>query len=142
MPAVHLRGTGEEGSIPGITEEQQRSGSVSAAISNAVVQIMHEYTGRGPTKARTTVNVDSVLVVLGDTMTKAERNLVANGKSELVLEVRREFQAAMSADLVAKVEELTARRVTAFMSANHIDPDMGCEIFVLEPLQDGDGSHS
>ena len=39
----------------------------------------------------------------------------------------------MRDDLVAAVELLTERNVIAFMSTNHLDPDMGAEIFVLEP---------
>jgi hypothetical protein len=39
----------------------------------------------------------------------------------------------MREDAIAKIEELTGRRVTAFMSANHIDPDLAAELFVLEP---------
>jgi uncharacterized protein YbcI len=35
--------------------------------------------------------------------------------------------------LVAHIEELTGRKVVAFMSDNHIEPDMAVEIFVLEP---------
>jgi hypothetical protein len=31
------------------------------------------------------------------------------------------------------VEKLTDRKVIAFMSDNHIDPDLGIESFVLEP---------
>jgi hypothetical protein len=31
------------------------------------------------------------------------------------------------------VGELTGREVVAFMSANHIDPDMSCEVFALAP---------
>ena len=31
-----------------------------------------------------------------------------------------------------KVAELTGRRVIAMMSANHIEPDLGAEIFVLD----------
>jgi hypothetical protein len=35
--------------------------------------------------------------------------------------------------LVGGVEKLTDRKVIAFMSDNHIDPDLGIESFVLEP---------
>jgi hypothetical protein len=34
------------------------------------------------------------------------------------------------------VEEISGRRVSAFMSANHLEPDLAVEIFVLEPLAD------
>jgi uncharacterized protein YbcI len=49
----------------------------------------------------------------------------------------------MREDLVAMVEEQMGRSVVAFMSDNHIDPDLGVEVFVLEPLIEGgqaDGS--
>jgi hypothetical protein len=42
----------------------------------------------------------------------------------------------MRDDLVAAVEGLTERKVIAFMSENHVDPDMAAEIFVLEPTSD------
>jgi uncharacterized protein YbcI len=116
------------------------TGALSAAISNAVVRLISEYTGRGPTKARTAINRDVVTVVLADTMTKAERTLAANGKAELVLRLRQEFQRTMRDDLVAAVEMLMERKVVAFMSDNHIDPDMGAEIFVLEPQPGDDAS--
>jgi hypothetical protein len=61
---------------------------------------------------------------------------VAKGRDVRVLDYRAEFQVAMREDAIAKIEELTGRKVAAFMSANHIDPDLAAELFVLEP--DGD----
>jgi uncharacterized protein YbcI len=95
---------------------------------------MAEYTGRGPTKARTSIRDDVIMVVLEDTLTKGERALVRNGRSEKVIDLRGEFQAAMSTDAVEAIEGLTGRSVAAFMSANHIDPDLAAEIFVLEAI--------
>jgi uncharacterized protein YbcI len=66
-------------------------------------------------------------------LTKGERRLVTQGRDIRVLDYRAEFQAAMREEAIAKIEELTGRRVTAFMSANHIDPDLAAELFVLEP---------
>ena len=94
---------------------------------------MSEYTGRGPTKARTTISKDLITVVLEDTLTKGERSLVADGKDDLVLTTRFAFQQTMRTDLVAAVQDITGRDVTAFMSANHLDPDMAVEVFVLSP---------
>jgi uncharacterized protein YbcI len=112
---------------------QRHDGSINAAIANAVVRLVHDYTGRGPTQARATVSHDLVSVVMGDTLTKAERSLVRDGKSEFVLQMRHQFQRTMRDDLVDQVERLTGRTVIAFMSDNHIDPDMAVESFVLEP---------
>jgi uncharacterized protein YbcI len=107
-------------------------GQLAAAISTAVVHLFSEHTGRGPTKARTTVDGELVVVVLRDSMTQGERALVRGGKHDEVLSLRRAFQETMSEDLVAVVERLTDRTVHAFMSANHIHPDAAAEIFLLD----------
>jgi uncharacterized protein YbcI len=114
--------------------ERLQGGRLNAAISNAVVQAFSEYTGRGPTKARTSIRDDLVVCMLENSLTKAEKSLVANGREQLVLDTRRAFQSTMRDELVRAVEALTQRKVIAFMSDNHIDPDLASETFVLEPL--------
>jgi uncharacterized protein YbcI len=116
------------------TEHRPAGGSIPAAISNAAVRIMAEYTGRGPTKARTSIRDDVVLILMQDTLTKAERSLLAAGQADFVMETRHRFQITMRNDLIAAVEILTERKVIAFMSTNHADPDMAAEIFVLQPV--------
>src|SRR5215212_987349 len=112
---------------------EHANGPVAAAIASSVVRLVREYTGRGPTRARAAISPDLVTVVMGDMLTKAERRLVEDGKADLVLNIRQEFQRTMREDLIAAVEMLTERKVIAFMSDNHIDPDMAIEAFVLEP---------
>jgi uncharacterized protein YbcI len=111
----------------------QDGGSLASAISNSIRQLVAEYTGRGPTRARTSIRDNLVVVLLQDTLTKGERRLVAKGRDVRVLDYRAEFQAAMREDAIASVEKLTGRKVLAFMSANHIDPDLAAELFVLQP---------
>lgn len=108
-------------------------GSKAAAISNHIVRTMSEYTGRGPTKARTYLNDDLVTCVLQDTLTKGERSLVSDDLDELVLTTRKAYQSTMRTELVNGVEAILGRTVSAFMSDNHIDPDVAVEIFVLAP---------
>jgi uncharacterized protein YbcI len=93
-------------------------GELSAAISTAVVHVFSQYTGRGPTKARTTIDGELVVVIVRDGMTKGERALVIGGREDEVLQLRRAFQDNMRHDLVAVIERLTERHVEAFMSAN------------------------
>jgi uncharacterized protein YbcI len=112
--------------------------STAGEISKRSVQVLREYTGRGPTKARTVINGDSVLILMGDTLTKGERKLAENGKAEHVVQTRHQYQHVMRDDLVQVVEEHTGRKVIAFMSDNHIDPDYGAEVFVLAPSGDAD----
>ena len=76
-------------------DQHQRSGYISAEISDGAVQLLQEYTGRGPTKARTTLNHDSVLILFKDTLTKGERKLVELGGKEQVLELRHHYQQAI-----------------------------------------------
>ena len=102
-------------------------------ISTATVQLLHEYTGRGPTKAKTVINEDLVTILLADTLTKGEQKLVDNGLADRVLQLRHDYQLTMRDDLVAIVEGQLDRTVVAFMSQNHIDPDLAVEVFVLEP---------
>ena len=120
-----------------MSESVERArGTTASVISSGAVRMLHEYTGRGPTKARTTINRDTVMILLGDTLTKGERKLVEKGESEVVLQMRHRFQEAMRDDLIALVEIQTDRKVVAFMSANHIDPDMAAEVFVLEASEE------
>jgi uncharacterized protein YbcI len=118
---------------PGLTV-----GSLSAAISNAVVGLLHDYTGRGPTHARTTIGPDTIVVTLRDSLTKAERTLAHHGQALEVLAMRRAFQNTMRDDLVAAVERLTGRQVEAFLSDNLHEPDVAVEIFLMQ-RSEGEG---
>jgi uncharacterized protein YbcI len=119
-------------------------GAIALAISNATVRLLSEYTGRGPTKARTYINDDLISIVLQDTLTKGERSLVADGEDALVLANRKAYQNTLGGALVAAVEELSGREVIAFLSDNHLEPDYAVESFVLAPpgKQTGDGKQS
>jgi uncharacterized protein YbcI len=131
VPRVpYLRGAREQ--APMQMHEEPSRGATAAEISNAVVQILHEYTGRGPTKAKTEIGANVVSVLLADTLTRPEQRLVDDGKERVVLAVRREYQETMRERLTGAVQDITGRKVVAFMSQNHIDPDLAIENFVLE----------
>ena len=123
----------EAGDMPTTDQPPTERGTMALAISNAVVRLTREYTGRGPTKARTHIHPDAIMTLLADTLTKGERALVERGEQDLVYEMRRAFQRAMRDDLCAAVEMITERQVIAFFSDTHIDPDMAIESFVLAP---------
>jgi uncharacterized protein YbcI len=112
-------------------EAQPRDTPPEMQISTGAVQLLREYTGRGPTKAKTLVGDDLVTVLVRDTLTKGERKLAEKGHAERVLQLRHDFQEAMRDDLIALVEGETGRKVVAFLSQNHIDPDLAVENFVL-----------
>jgi uncharacterized protein YbcI len=109
-------------------------GQLAAAISNTVVRALARTTGRGPTKAKTTLGDNGVFVVLQDSLTVGEQTLTDAGQGQAVLDLRRRWQSVMEADVSREIEELTGRKVIGFMSDNHIDPDLAVEVFVLEPI--------
>jgi uncharacterized protein YbcI len=117
-----------------IERERLPAGELAARISNTVVRELAATTGRGPTRAKTTLGENAVFVVLEDTLTKGERNLVNAGKSEAVLDLRRMWQNVMRSSCCSAIEQLIGRRVVGFMSDNHIDPDIAVEVFILEPV--------
>jgi uncharacterized protein YbcI len=131
--------------MPSAKFDPNATGPSGLAIANHVVRLLSDYTGRGPTKARTTFSHNLVTVVVEDLLAKGERSLVRDGRADLVLGIRTAYQATMRDELVAGVEEFTGRRVIAFLSANHLDPDIAIESFVLAP-QDAepppDAAHS
>jgi uncharacterized protein YbcI len=110
---------------------------MSSAISRAIVRLLSEYTGRGPTKAHTYMNEDLISVVLQDTLTTGERTLCSHGHAELVLATRKAYQRTMGPQMIAAIERHSGRQVFAFLSDNHIDPDVAIESFVLVPVRDG-----
>jgi uncharacterized protein YbcI len=80
-----------------------------------------------------------ITVFMEDVYTPVERTLIEAGRFSAVEETRHAFQETMREKFIAAVEELTGRKVAAFMSQVHVDPDLSVETFVLEPQADGAG---
>jgi len=76
--------------------------------------------------------------ILKGGFTRVERTLVETGQIESVYQMRRSFQQVMESEFRQVVEDATGRKVIAYMSSIHIDPDLAVELFVLEPLE---GAH-
>lgn len=108
------------------------SGRLNQEIANAVVRRHKRFLGRGPTKAQAFFRHNFIVVVFEDNLTAAERSLAAGGEREAVLEMRHRYQHVMRDELVRAIEELTDGKVNAFMSGNHIGPDLAVELFVLD----------
>lgn len=113
---------------------------VTVQVSDALVKLLAVRAGHGARSAWTTLGEDVIVCVLEDLLTTGERNLVEHGERETVLYTRRAFQDMIEAEAVEIVQEITGRTVTAFMSTNHIDPDLAVEVFVLAPDGSFDGA--
>jgi uncharacterized protein YbcI len=106
-----------------------------ADVSNAMVHLYKEFFGRGPTKTRTHWTGDNALtVILEDTLTPAERNLVRMGEHQRLRDTRMFFQYATVREFCEPVEELTGRKVRSFISGVDTEVDgLSVEMFVLHP---------
>jgi uncharacterized protein YbcI len=117
--------------------------SVQMAVSNAMVRLYKEHFGRGPTKARTSfAGADVLITTLENSMTPVEQKLAQMGENERLRDVRMFFQHATEAEFRETVEEITGRKVRAFVSGIDTMQDVSSEIFYLEPLAgaEADGS--
>lgn len=108
-------------------------GALNQAIANEIGRLLADFTGRGASTSRAFVHDDVVVCLLEHSLTKAERNLLAAGQTEVVRRLRDVFQTTMETDLVAIVERLTGRRVRTFVSGSNVSTDTSTEVFLLEP---------
>lgn len=107
-------------------------GELNAAVTREVIRVQNESHGRGPKKAFSFHNGNVLTTVMEDVLTPAERRLAGNGKGDAVLNMRSLYQKSMEPELKKCVEEVTGCRVLAFMSDNHLEPDMAVEVFILD----------
>lgn len=113
-------------------------GRLNAAIANEIGKLVADFTGRGAPRSRAFIDQDVVVCLLEGGATKAEVNLVAAGRAELVRLSRDALQRAMEADLIAAVERITGREVRSFLSGVSTSADSSVELFVLEPESPSD----
>ena len=119
-------------SAPQTSDERPVGGALNAAVARATVRYIAHQFGRGPTKAKAFYRDNIMVIVLEDQLTQAERSLMTGGQADAVERTRQGFQELMRPYLRSTVERLTGCNVRAFMSANHLDPDVGAELFVLD----------
>jgi uncharacterized protein YbcI len=139
---------GDADKLPGpaddrpVLADKRPDGRLRAALANAMIRIVHEHWGKGPTRAKAYLEDGFVFCVLEEPLTTVERTLVDGGETDLVRELRLEFHEMTSRDLAEQVETLTGRRVLACHSQIVFDPDILFVIFVLdEPEEQADTRH-
>lgn len=113
--------------------DPDRQPAAATQISDAVSRVVADHTGRGPTSIRTTISGDLITSIMRGTFTKAEQKLMQAGQDEFVKNMRLLIQRTMDEDLVSAVEEITGRKVEAFLSDHHVATDIAAETFVLFP---------
>jgi uncharacterized protein YbcI len=117
-----------------VSEVQPRLGAELAEVTAGMVSLHRRFYGKGPTKAKTYAVDDTVVCLLEGGFTTVERTLIDEKDVEAVLTIRRSFQSAMEHHFTEVVESALGRKVIAYMSQIHADPDLAVELFVLEPV--------
>jgi uncharacterized protein YbcI len=126
---------------PVTTSTPLAGGQLLAAISTSIVGILRDHYGRGPMKAKTYVLDDIIVVVMrGSGFTALEQTIMDSGEPDRVIAMREDFQRVMARRYKQTIEELTGRKVLAFLSQAHVEPDITMEIFFVDGALEGFGA--
>src|SRR3954452_20350497 len=106
-------------------------GEMRAALSNALVALMKEHYGKGPTAAKSFINDEYVFTVLEGGLTRNEEPLSRSGQGDLGRGYRGGFQQAVREAFTGAVEPITGRRVLDYPSQIVFAPPRSFELFVL-----------
>ncbi len=68
------------------------------------------------------------------------RLMAEGGEPNRVLDMRRDFQRMMKQRYSEMIEQLTRRKVLAFLSQAHIEPDLTIEMFLMDGPVPGFGT--
>jgi uncharacterized protein YbcI len=105
-------------------------------ISTEMVQLMKQYYGKGPTKAKSYFLDDFLIVVMRGGTTRAEQTMLEADREDTVREFRQQFENEMTGRMTELIEELTGRRVINYQSQILFDPDISVELFFFEDVVD------
>jgi uncharacterized protein YbcI len=114
-----------------------RGESPSATISAEIVGLLKAFTGRGPTRAKTHLHDDCVLVVMREAHTVSEGSMATAGLQREVAQARVDLAEDQRQKFIEVVEQATGRRVISFLTSSHQDPSILVAVFVLEPALQG-----
>jgi uncharacterized protein YbcI len=124
-----------------LAEAKPTGGRLLSAISTGFVQLLREHYGRGPLKAKTYALDDIVVCVMrGSGFTPLEQTMMDVGDRDRVVAMREDFQKMMSSRYQAMIEDLTGRKVLAFLSQAHVEPDITIETFFIDGPLEGFGA--
>jgi len=109
--------------------------SLAMQVSGEMTSLYKATFGRGPKSVRTHwAGPDTIIVILEDTLTQTERNMVRMHEHQRLRDMRMFFQYATLKEFCEPVERLTGRKVRSFLSAVDTEVDgLSMETFILHP---------
>jgi uncharacterized protein YbcI len=105
-----------------------------AAVATSMIALHERHYHRVPLGAKVQL-IDGELLscVLSGVYTEVEQALIEHERGEFVRQARATIQCVLRETFTAEVRRLSGREVDAFVSTNHIDPDLEIELFWLAP---------
>lgn len=117
---------------PDWTSSPQQNHDVRRQLARGLVHLLKEFYGKGPTHSKAYLNDDTILILLRGGFTQVEETLLQGGERTAVMDQREAFQRVMRPKFEKMIYELTGRKVVAYISGNHQDPDVMSELFILD----------
>ena len=111
---------------------EELANNLRVRISRGIVKLLTDHYGRGPSRAKTYVMEDAILVLLEGGFTKVEATLLAQGQGQAVKDQRALFQEGMRPQFIELIEQETERKVLSAMSTGDQAADVAVQVFVLE----------
>ena len=113
-------------------EPEDHGQPLLARISNEMVRAQKQFFGKGPTKAKSYMLDDFLLIVMRGGLTTAEKTMLEFGQPDQVRQFRQLFENEMTERLTDMIERLTGRKVATYQSQIMFDPDLVVEMFVFD----------
>lgn len=115
-------------------EPRSISSSPLLEICNATVRLYKTAFGRGPTHARARyAGPETLVVLLQDTMTPAERQLAALGEHERLRAHRLLLHTVIEDEIRSVVERILERPTLSLISGFDTQRDVAAEVILLAP---------
>lgn len=116
-----------------MTQDRLLTGdALLAAVTDELVGLHQRYHHRIPVTAKTLMLGDDLMAcVMSGVYTDVEKTMIELQHTVTVQETRSAFQAAMQHKFIDVVERLSGRGVLAFVSNQHVGPDIEIELFML-----------
>lgn len=113
-------------------EQSERRTPAGREISNAIVRLLREHTGRGPTRVSTIMTGELAVVTLRDYLTTVEKTLVDSGDGPLASQVGEALHRRIRTEAIAAVERITGGSVAAYFTDQQPELEAAIIVFLFE----------
>ncbi len=111
---------------------EEGGGEMLSRLSDEMVRAQKKYFGKGPTRAKSYMLDDLLIIVMRGGFTTAEKTMLDFHQEDQVRHFRQTFENEMTERLTDMVEDITGRKVLGYQSQVLFEPDVVVELFVFD----------